>query len=60
VRKRDYYEEILKEKRCWCCQTSVLDFKSFSETRALPPVLLDSGARDPDDLPTVQEEKPLP
>ena len=54
------YAEILNEKwRSLSCQTSVLDFfRSFSETRASPPVLFDIGGDDPDDPPAVQEEVP--
>ena len=55
------YDEILKQKRSFPFHTSVLDFfKSSSGTQALPPVLLDTGHDDPDDLPTVQEEGPPP
>ena len=51
------YEEILKEKqRSLSQQTSVLAFfKSPSETRTAPPVLLDIADDDSSDLPTVQE-----
>jgi hypothetical protein len=33
-------------------------FRSFSGTHALPPVLLDTGDDDSDDMSTVQEEVP--
>jgi len=33
-------------------------FWSSSETRALPPVVLDTGDDDSDGMPTVQEEVP--
>ena len=35
-------------------------FRSSSGTRALPPVLLDTGDNDSDGTPTVQEEVPPP
>jgi hypothetical protein len=52
------YEEILKEnKRSFSGQNSLFDFfKSPSGTLASPPVLLDTGNDDHDDLPTVQEK----
>ena len=52
------YEESLKEnKRILSGQTSSLDFcKSPSGTVVSPPVLLDTGDDDQDDLPTVQEK----
>jgi hypothetical protein len=52
------YEEILKEwKKSLSYQISMLDsFRSSSGTRASPPVLLDTGGGDTDDLPAVQEE----
>lgn len=52
------YEEILKEKKCSLSRHSpVIDFcKSFLETRASPPVLLDVVNGDPGDWPTVLEE----
>jgi hypothetical protein len=47
------------KKRSLSRQTSVLDFfKSSSETRVSPPVLLDIGDDDPDDRPTVPKEVP--
>jgi hypothetical protein len=57
-----HYREILKEKkRSLPWQTSVFDFfKPSSGTRVSPPVLLDTGDDDPDDMMTVQEEVPPP
>ena len=47
------------QKRILCHQNSVSDFFKISPgTRASPPVLLDTGDGDTDDLPTVQEEVP--
>jgi len=51
------YGNILQEKRSFSLHTSVLDFfKSFAGTRVSPPVLMDTGHNDQDDLPTFQEE----
>jgi hypothetical protein len=51
---------VKENKRYLLHQTAVLKFfKSSSGTRALPPVLLDTGD-DSDDMPTVQEEVPPP
>jgi len=54
-------EQIVKENNRYLAhQTSVLKFfRSSSGTRALPPVLLDTGD-DLDDMLTVQEEVPHP
>jgi len=62
MRRFDCYADILKEKRgSLFCQTSVLVFfKSFSGTRASPPVLLDIGYNALDDAPAVEEEVPPP
>jgi hypothetical protein len=50
------YDRILKDKRYFSYQRSVLDcFLSSSGTRSSPLVLLDIGHDDPDDLPIVQE-----
>jgi hypothetical protein len=56
----DCYADILKEKRrSLFGQTSVLVLsKSFSRTRASPPVLLDIGCNALDDTPAVKEEVP--
>jgi hypothetical protein len=49
------------QKRTLCRQTSVSDFFKISPwIHTLPPVLLDTGDGDTDDLPTVQEEVPPP
>jgi hypothetical protein len=49
-----FCEEILKGKSFVSRQTSVFDFfKSFSGTRASPPVLLDSGDDTPNGPPAV-------
>jgi len=55
-------EQTVKEnKRYLPHQTSVLQFfRSSSGTRALSPVLLDTGDDDSDDTPTVQQEVPPP
>jgi len=43
-----------RRRRVLCLASPGLDFcKSFSETRASPPVLLDVVNGDPDDRPTV-------
>ena len=48
------------QKRALCRQNSVSGFfKIPPGTRVSPPVMLDTGNDDPDDLPTVQEEVPL-
>jgi hypothetical protein len=54
------YEEILKEKqRSLSQQTSVLAFfKSPSETRTAPPVLLDIADDDPPDLLDTADDDP--
>ena len=50
------YDRILKDKRYFSCQSSVLDcFKSSSGPRSSPLVLLDNGHDDADELPVVQE-----
>jgi hypothetical protein len=46
-------EEILKEKRSWSSETSVLHFFKSSESRLSPPVLFDTGGDETDDPPTV-------
>ena len=52
-----YYGNILQKKRYFSLHTSVLDFfKSSAGTSASPPVLMDTGNNDPDDLPIFQEE----
>jgi hypothetical protein len=53
-------DEILKEKKMsLSCQTLLLCFFSTSPgARASPPILLDIGDDDPDDLPAVQDEVP--
>jgi hypothetical protein len=52
------YEEILKEKKMSLSrQSSVLDFfRSYSGSRASPPVLLDIEYADPDDLSTLRQK----
>jgi len=50
-------EDILKEKKSYLARYQCLIFfKSFSGTRALPPVLLGTADYNTDDRPTVQEE----
>jgi hypothetical protein len=48
------------KKKSLCLQGTVFYFvKAPSGTLTFPPVLLDNGDDDPDDLPAVQEEIPL-
>ena len=57
IRMSSCYGSILQEKRSFFLHNSVLDFfKSSAGTRALPPVLMDTGHNDHDDLPTFQKE----
>jgi len=57
MKKFAYWVEIQKEKkRSLAHQASLYDFfKSSSGTHVLPPVMLDIGNEDPDDLPTIQK-----
>jgi hypothetical protein len=54
------YEEILKDARAsLCIQNSVpYFFKLSSDAHTSPPVLLDIGDDDSDDVPIVYEEVP--
>jgi hypothetical protein len=53
-------ETLKKKKMSLSHQNSGSDFfKSSSGTCASPPVLLNIGGDDPDDLPAVAEEVPL-
>jgi hypothetical protein len=53
IRTSSCYGNTIQEKRSFSLHTSVLDFfKSSAGTRALPPVLMDTGQNDQDDLPT--------
>jgi hypothetical protein len=48
---------ILQEKSSFPLHTSALDFfKSSAGTSVSPPVLMNTGHNDQDDLPTFQEE----
>jgi len=56
-----YNEKILKGKEFLSCCMSRLDlFKLSIGTHASPPVLLDVGDHDPDDMLTVQDKMPHP
>ena len=59
MRMLAFCEEILKEKRSWSSETSVLHFFKSSESRLSPPVLFDTGGDETDDPPTDQEEVPF-
>jgi hypothetical protein len=53
-------DEILKEKKVSLSYQTLLRyfFNTSPGARASPPVLLDIGDDDPDDLPAVQDEVP--
>jgi hypothetical protein len=53
IRMSSCYGNILQEKRSFTLHISALHFfKSSAGTRASPPVLMDTGHHDQDDLPT--------
>jgi hypothetical protein len=55
TRMLTYNDKILKGMRHLSCHTVVLDFfKSSKGTHFSPPVLLDVGDHEPDDMMTVQ------
>jgi hypothetical protein len=54
IRMLTYNEKILKGKSFLSCHISVIDFfESSTGTHASPPVLLDVGDHEPDDMPTI-------